>query len=74
VEIALAAGDTQSARSAAAELAGIAGEYRSAALLAASECASGALALTEGDTGEAARRLRNGCRFWLEAEALYEAE
>jgi tetratricopeptide (TPR) repeat protein len=73
VEIALAAGDTQSARLAAAELAAIAGEYRSSALLAASECASGALALAEGDTAEAARRLRDGCRFWLEAQAPYEA-
>ena len=73
VEIALAAGDTESARSAAAELAGIAADYRSAALRAAAECAAGALALSEGDAAEAGRRLRDGCRLWLEAEAPYEA-
>jgi DNA-binding SARP family transcriptional activator len=73
VEIALAAGDLDTARSASAELDSVAGVYGSPALAAASACGRGALLLAEGDADGAAEALRDGTRQWREASAPYEA-
>ena len=72
VEIALAAGDMHSARSASAELDTVAGIYGSPALAAASACGRGALLLANGDAEGAAEALRDGTRQWREASAPYE--
>ncbi len=72
VEIALSAGDLNSARSATAELEGIAKTYRASAFDAGAVCARGALALAEGDTSMACRCLREGLRLWQEVDAPYE--
>jgi hypothetical protein len=73
VEILLAAGDVGAARAAAGELAGIAGDYRTPALLAAAGQARGAVLLAEGDAGAAVAALRGAWRAWHELEAPYEA-
>ncbi len=72
VEIALAAGDMNSARSAIVELEGIAKTYRTSALEASAACARGALELAEGDASTACRSLREGLRLWQEVDAPYE--
>ena len=72
VEIALAVGDLATARAAASDLAGIATEFGTTALVAASEAALGAVAATEAKH-DAVERLRNASRLWLECEAPYEA-
>ncbi len=72
VEIALAAGDVPAARQAAGELGDIAAAYGTTALLAASECALGAVGAAEARP-EAVDRLRTAHRLWLEAEAPYDA-
>src|SRR5688572_1121533 len=72
VEIALAAGAVDSARSASAELDEVAGVYGSAALSAAAACARGALLLADGDARAAAEALADGTRLWREASAPYE--
>jgi len=73
VEIALAAGDVETARRAAIELESIATDFGSTGLLAAAECAPGAVAHAGGDSTAAAQRLRSGYQHWLELEAPYEA-
>jgi class 3 adenylate cyclase len=73
VEIALAAGDVDSARSAIVELEGIAKTYRTPALEATAVCARGALELGEGDASAACRSLQEGLRLWQEVYAPYEA-
>jgi DNA-binding SARP family transcriptional activator len=73
VEIALAAGAVDTARSAGAELDELAGTYGSAALAAAAACARGALLLADGDAAAAAGALRDGVRLWQDASAPYEA-
>jgi ATP/maltotriose-dependent transcriptional regulator MalT len=72
VEIALADGDVETARSAAAELAGIATRYARPALAAAAECAQARVLLAEGDPATAAALLRRGIALWREAGAPYE--
>jgi class 3 adenylate cyclase len=72
VEIALAAGDLDSARSATVEMEGIAKTYRASALKASAVCARGALALAEGDASAACRSLREGLNLWQEVDAPYE--
>lgn len=73
VEIALAAGDVQSARASAVELEETAGTYGTTALCAAAECAWGAVELAEGNAVEAVSRLSSGERLWRETGAPYEA-
>jgi DNA-binding SARP family transcriptional activator len=73
VEIALAAGAIDTARSATAELDEVATVYGSSALAAAAACARGALALADGDPHAASEALRDGVRLWQHASAPYEA-
>lgn len=73
VSIALAAGDLDTARSAAVELVGAAQIYRSKALLAAAECARGELALATGEDGDPVQLLRRSATLWGEAWAPYES-
>ena len=72
VEIALAAGDLESARSGAEELEAIAEAYGTPALHAEAQCARGALQLAEGDAAAACESLRRGLRLWQEVDAPYE--
>ncbi|MGH3550850.1 MAG: BTAD domain-containing putative transcriptional regulator [Pseudonocardiaceae bacterium] len=71
VTIALAVNDLATAEGATTELAGSAQTYGSKALLAAAECARGALALATGE-GEPMRSLRRGVALWAEASSPYE--
>jgi hypothetical protein len=73
VEIVLAAGDTETARSAVSELEAIAQTYDTPALGAAAEHSRGQLELATGDPTEAAHRLTSAQRLWRHAEAPYEA-
>jgi DNA-binding CsgD family transcriptional regulator len=73
VEILLETGAVEAAGEAAAELAGIAGDYRTPALLAAAGHARGAVLLAGGDAGAAVAALRRAWRAWRELEAPYEA-
>ena len=73
VEILLATGQVEAAGEAAGELARIAGDYRTPALLAVAGHASGAVLLAEGDPGAAVAALRRAWRAWRELEAPYEA-
>jgi DNA-binding SARP family transcriptional activator len=73
VEIALAAGDLETAREATEELASIADAYTSPALLANAQCARGALGLAEGDPEAAMDSLRRAVQLWQEVDAPYEA-
>jgi class 3 adenylate cyclase len=72
VEIALAAGDLDRARSATAELEEIAKTFRVSALQASAMCARGLLESAEGDASAACRSLREGLRLWQEVDAPYE--
>jgi ATP/maltotriose-dependent transcriptional regulator MalT len=71
-QIALASGDVETARSAAAELADIATRYPRPALTAAAECARAAVLLADRKSAAAAESLRHGVRLWREAGAPYE--
>jgi DNA-binding CsgD family transcriptional regulator len=73
VEILLATGEVEAAGEAAHELAGIAGDYGTPALLAAAGHASGAVLLAGGDAGAAVAALRGAWRAWRELEVPYEA-
>lgn len=73
VEIAIAAGDLEAARTATEELEAIAKAYATSALEASAVCARGALQLTEGDAAGACRNLRRGWRLWHELDCPYEA-
>jgi tetratricopeptide (TPR) repeat protein len=73
VEITLAAGDTDSARSSVAELEQLATTYRIPALTAAAEHALGQLALAVGDLPAATGRLASAHRLWQQVDAPYEA-
>jgi DNA-binding SARP family transcriptional activator len=72
VEIALADGDVETARVAAAELAEIATRYARPALAAAAECARARVLLAEGDPAMAAAAVRRGIALWGAAGAPYE--
>jgi DNA-binding CsgD family transcriptional regulator len=72
VEIALAAGEVDEARSACLELQDLARGYESAMLDAIVAQAQGAVALAEGDARSALARLRRAQRIWLELDAPYE--
>jgi DNA-binding NarL/FixJ family response regulator len=73
VEILLETGEVGAAGEAAAELAGIAGDYRTPALLAAAGHARGAVLLAGGDAGAAVAALRRAWRAWRELEVPHEA-
>jgi DNA-binding CsgD family transcriptional regulator len=73
VEIMLAAGDAQAARTAADELAAIAEGFDAPLLRAVSTHATGALLLHEGDARAALAPLRRAWATWQELEAPYEA-
>lgn len=72
VEIALASGNREAARSGAEEFESIADTYDAPALHAAAHSARGAVLLAEGNIGEAARTLRRAVTHWHEVEAPYE--
>ena len=73
VEIMLAGGEVDEARSACCELETISGAHRSDMLRAMSAQARGALALAEGDRETALVALREAWQAWRELEAPYEA-
>jgi DNA-binding CsgD family transcriptional regulator len=73
VEIKLAGGEVDEARSACCELETISGAHRSDMLRAMSAQARGALALAEGDPQTALVSLREAWQAWRELEAPYEA-
>jgi tetratricopeptide (TPR) repeat protein len=72
VQIALAAGEVDLARAAAAELAAIAGRYGSTALQASAAQARGAVQLADSATDEAVTTLRHACKLWQEVQLPYE--
>ena len=73
VEIAIAAGDLETADVAARELGAIADEYGSDALLAAAATAAGAVELSTSDETAALRSLRRGWELWQSADCPFEA-
>jgi class 3 adenylate cyclase len=73
VQIALAAGDGEQARAAAAELEHISEEYGSPALGAAAATARGAVQLDGGEAHAAIETLKRARRLWQEIDAPYEA-
>ncbi len=73
VDIVLATGDTQAARSAAGELSEIAADFDSPPLHAAAARAEGAVLLAEGEPRAALGVLRSAWTAWHELEAPYEA-
>ena len=73
VDVAIAAGDLETARSAAAEIETIAASFGTLALRAAAERARGAVSLAEGATERALRELRQALASWQELDAPYEA-
>ena len=77
VEIAVAAGDLKTARSEAGELEQLVDSYkvgghRAPAFDAAVHIAAGRIAIAEGDTDEAVRRLRQARDHWREVGAPFE--
>jgi DNA-binding CsgD family transcriptional regulator/predicted negative regulator of RcsB-dependent stress response len=73
VEIMLAAGDIDEARSACAELAAIAINFGSEALQAVAARARGAVELAQGDAHAASGPLRSAFELWQQVGAPYEA-
>jgi DNA-binding CsgD family transcriptional regulator len=73
VEIMLAVGDVQAARSACAELQEIAERWEGPMLAAMAAHARGAVDLVEGDAGAALVALRHAEQAWRDQEAPYEA-
>jgi DNA-binding CsgD family transcriptional regulator len=72
VEIALAAGDIDTADATTSELEQTAAAYSSPGLQAAAKGARGAVLLAQGRPQEALVELRDACRRWQEIEAPYE--
>jgi ATP/maltotriose-dependent transcriptional regulator MalT len=72
VEIALAAGEVEEARTASLELRAVAERYDSPMLEAIVAHAQGAVALAEGDAQSALASLRRAQNIWLELDAPYE--
>jgi tetratricopeptide (TPR) repeat protein len=73
VEIELATGDIERARSAASELSGIAARFQSRALLASATQSDALVRLADGDTVTAAHLFAGAAREWDEIGAPYEA-
>ena len=73
VEIAIAAGDIDRARSAADELDLVAARFESKALVASAAHARGRVRLSDGDATGAEQSLSEAVRLWNEVGAPYEA-
>ena len=73
VEIEIAAGHIDRARSAADELDGVAGRFENKPLAAAAALARGRVRLAEGDAAGAEQSLSDAVRLWNEVGAPYEA-
>ena len=73
VQIALAQGDADRARSAVDELEATAAAFRSPALAAAGASCRGRLQLAEGDAGGACASLHRALRQWQDLDVPYEA-
>ena len=73
VEIALAVGEVEEARTASEELTEIAQDYGTPSLKAHATAAAGAVALAERDADAALQELRNAIRLFQEVETPYEA-
>ena len=73
VEIAIAAGDLDRARSAADELERVASRFESKALVASAALVRGRVRLADGDAAAAEQSLSDAVRFWNEVGAPYEA-
>ena len=72
VQIALAGGEVELARTSATELEAIAQEYGSAAWHASAAQARGAVQLAEGTADAAIANLRRACKAWQEIQLPYE--
>ena len=72
VEIEIAAGNIDRARSAADELQRVAARFHSKALIASATLAQGRVRLAEGDAGEGERLFSEAARLWNEVGAPYE--
>ncbi len=72
IEIHLAAGDVEAARTAAAELATLAAERGAPFLQAGADSARGAVALAAGDVAGALAHLREAASQWRQIDAPYE--
>jgi class 3 adenylate cyclase len=73
VEIALAAGDVDTARAASRELDGIADQYATQASRATAATARGLLRLAVSEPADAERDLREAVAAWTDLDAPYEA-
>jgi class 3 adenylate cyclase len=73
VELSIAAGELERAEGAVEELEATAAQYESGAMAAAARTARGRLALARGESGEAARELRQALRLWRDLDLPYEA-
>jgi tetratricopeptide (TPR) repeat protein len=73
VEIEIAAGNVDRARSAAEELSLVAARFESKALVASATLAEGRVRLAEGDAAEGERFFSEAVRLWNEVGAPYEA-
>jgi class 3 adenylate cyclase len=71
-EIALAAGDVETAASASAELDSVVGGYDATALRALAAFVRGAVRLAQGDPGGALSDLRHAQKGWQDVDAPYE--
>jgi ATP/maltotriose-dependent transcriptional regulator MalT len=72
VDVALAAGELDTARAASDELETIARDFPTPAMDATASAARGALQLAEGDGPAAIERLRHACSTWQELRLPYE--
>jgi tetratricopeptide (TPR) repeat protein len=73
VEIEIAAGNIDRARSAADELKLVADRFQSKALVASATLAEARVRLAEGESGDAVRSFSEAVRVWTEVGAPYEA-
>jgi tetratricopeptide (TPR) repeat protein len=73
VEIAIAAGDLDRARSACGDLSRVASRFGSKAMNASAALAHGRVRLAEGGSAEAERHFEEATRLWHEVGAPYEA-
>ncbi len=72
VQIAVAAGDLETARAAGEELTRIAADHRSPVLTAAALTACGRVALARGDSQDACASLQQALQHWLRLEVPFE--
>lgn len=72
VDIALAAGDTDTAAEATEELSSIAAEYKSPEMSAASATARGSVLVTKGEAEPALIELKRAVTEWMHLDCLYE--